>query len=117
MTPAIQYVFAAKLIRVIDGDTAVLDVDLGFQVHYACHVRFMRYNAPELHGPHPGQGAAAKAELEAVLTGKQLLITTSKDFSQTFARYLAEVYVIEETGGFWVADHMISKGFSVKQGQ
>lgn len=114
--PDVNFTYFAKAIRVIDGDTAVLDVDLGFDVHYACHVRFMDYNAPELHGPHREDGAKAKDELTLLLEGKTLLVTTNRDFSQTFARYLAKVYVISESQAISVSDHMTQKGFNVKQG-
>ncbi|CAB5237930.1 hypothetical protein UFOVP142_21 [uncultured Caudovirales phage] len=116
VSPSVNYTYFAKAIRVIDGDTAVLDVDLGFQVHYACHVRFMHYNAPELHGPNPDAGAKAKGELTLLLEGKSLLIVSNRDFSQTFARYLATVYVLDASQAISVAEHMTRKGFNVKQG-
>ncbi len=117
MSPVVNYTYAARLIRVVDGDTAVLDIDLGFQVHYACHVRFMGYNAPELHGPNPEQGAKARDELAMLLSGRTLVIVSNKDFSQTFARYLADVWVIDQTGVTSVASHMTSLGYNVQRGQ
>jgi len=117
MTPAVAYTYPATLVRVIDGDTAVLVIDLGFNVSTTQHVRFLGYNAPELHGKNASRAQAAKAELENLLAGRKLIVKTSKDFIQTFARYLAEVWVADQTGWADVARWMQSKGFDVRQGE
>ena len=116
MSPVVNYTYAARLERIIDGDTAVLRIDLGFDVTTKQHVRFKGYNAPEMHKSHAMEGIRAKAELEMLLAGKQLVITTTQDFQQTFARYLADVYVIHQTGIESVSEHMIQAGFNVPQG-
>ena len=115
--PEVNYTYYAKLKRVIDGDTAEFDVDLGFSVHTHVSVRFRDFNAPEMHGPNKAAGQAAKAELETLLTGHTVILKTNKDNSQSFARYLALVYVGTADGWKSVAEHMKSKGFNVKQGQ
>lgn len=115
--PEVTYTYNAQVIRVVDGDTAELDVDLGFDVHFRISVRFKSYNAPELHGPNKAAGQAAKEELIQLLTGHSIIIRTDKLYSQSFARYLAEVYVGTADGWVSVAEHMKSKGFNVKQGQ
>jgi endonuclease YncB( thermonuclease family) len=114
--PVVNYTYAARLDRIIDGDTAVLLIDLGFDVATTQHIRFKGYNAPEMHKAHATEGIRAKAELESLLAGKQLVITTTQEFQQTFARYLADVYVIHQTGVESVAEHMIQAGFNVSQG-
>ena len=116
MTPEVAYTYPAELVRVIDGDTAVLRIDLGFNVSTTQHVRFTGYNAPELHGKNASKAQAAKAELESLLAGRKLIVKTSKDFIQTFARYLADVWVADQTGWSNVAGWMKSKGYDVKQG-
>ena len=116
MSPIVNYTYAARLERIIDGDTAVLLIDLGFDIHTTQHVRFKGYNAPEMHKTHAVEGFKAKYELEKLLAGKQLVVTTSKSFQQTFARYLADVYVIHQTGIESVSEHMIKAGFNVPQG-
>lgn len=108
--------YYARLKRVIDGDTADFDIDLGFHVHIHADIRFKGYNAPKLKGPHKEAAAAAKAELETLLSGETVILTTEKSFQQTFARYLATVKVAKADGWVDVAEHMKSKGFNVKQG-
>ena len=116
MIPEVTYTYPAELVRVIDGDTAVLRIDLGFNTSTTQHVRFIGYNAPELHGRNASKAQAAKAELENLLAGRKLIVKTSKDFLQTFARYLADVWVADQTGWSSVSSWMQSKGFDVKQG-
>jgi endonuclease YncB( thermonuclease family) len=116
MNPVVNYTYAARLERIIDGDTAVLLIDLGFDVRTRQHVRFKGYNAPELRKAHAADGIRAKAELETLLSGKQLVITTTQVFQQTFARYLAEVYVTNASGIVSVSEHMTKSGFNVPQG-
>ena len=115
--PEVNYTYYAKLIRVIDGDTARFDVDLGFHAHIHVDVRFKGYNAPEISGKNKAAAAAAKAELETLLSGETVILTTEKSFQQTFARYLATVKVAKADGWVDVAEHMKSKGFNVKQGE
>lgn len=42
-----MYQYKATINRVIDGDTAVLDVDLGFYTTMRLHFRFFGINTPE----------------------------------------------------------------------
>ena len=114
--PEVVYTYNATVIRIVDGDTAELDVDLGFDVHFRISVRFKGYNAPEMRGPNKANGQAAKDELTQLLTGHSIIIKTDKLHSQSFARYLATVFVGTADGWVSVADHMIAKGFNVKQG-
>jgi len=115
--PKVNYTYAARLDRVIDGDTAVLLIDLGFNCSTTQHVRLKGYNAPELYGPNASKAHQAKHELTGLLAGRQLIVTTTKAFSQSFARYIGEVYFTTDTGVYPVADEMINKGFHVEQGQ
>ena len=112
----VNYTYYARLKRVIDGDTAIFDVDLGFGVHFHADIRIKGYNAPELKGSHKETAAAAKAELETLLSGETVILTTEKSFQQTFARYLATVTVAKADGWVDVAEHMSKRGYNVKQG-
>lgn len=115
--PTVAYTYPAKLERVVDGDTAVLLIDLGFSCSTTQPVRLKGYNAPELFGPNATKAHQAKAELQSLLAGRKLIIKTTKAFSQSFARYLADVYFITDTGVYAVAEDMINKGYHVEQGQ
>jgi len=72
-----MYEYNASLIRVIDGDTAILRVDLGFKMYCEMSFRLLGINAPELNSTG---GAAAKDHLFQLLTalGPTLRIQTTK---------------------------------------
>lgn len=59
--------FPALVNRVIDGDTVVLDLDLGFRISYRVHCRLLDVEAPEI------RGAKSEAERLAGVRVKELL--------------------------------------------
>lgn len=106
LTPAYRY--RAKLHRVIDGDTYELDVDLGFGVFSRVPIRLRGYNSAEM---NTAAGKAAKLRAELLLTGAALLIETKKigiRDAQSFARYVADVYI----GGEHVGAQLARDGFA-----
>lgn len=110
-----RYHYRGTLARVIDGDTADFDVELGFGVGFRARVRLIGYNAPELHGPDPEKGAMAREYLSALLQTRPCYLATARD-SQSFARYLAVVRIDDAGGLIDVADLMRANGFDVPQG-
>ena len=89
MTPS--YTYLARLVRVIDGNTYVLDVDMGFHVHRHLTVRLQGVNAHEI--GEPG-GEMARRYAEAVLGNPhaRILVQSYKD-RQSFARWVCDVWV------------------------
>ena len=56
-----------ELVRVIDGDTLVFDIDLGLKIWAKnIHVRVWKYNAPEMNTP---EGVIAKGKVEELMLG------------------------------------------------
>ena len=97
------YFYIAKLDRVIDGDTIVVDVDLGFRtwVHGET-LRLAGINTPEPRGSTKSAGDAATAFLEEKLRRHEaILIRTEKDKQGKFGRWIAEVYVWNSLNKRW----------------
>lgn len=84
-----EYKYRATLNRVIDGDSYVLSVDLGFKIYAALTIRLLHIDVYE-HNTQIGQQATKF--VTDLLTGQELIIQTQKD-EQTFARYLADIWV------------------------
>ncbi len=81
-----------KLIRVVDGDTVDLEVDLGFRLKTIHRFRLRGYNAPEARGPEFHLGQAAKLRLDEVLEmAMGIRITTHK--ADSFGRWLCDVEI------------------------
>lgn len=85
-----MYEYRAQLIRVVDGDTVWLDVDLGFDVRRKDSFRLYGINAPEMSTP---EGTAAKEWLVERLKDAAITITTEKDKREKFGRYLCTLWV------------------------
>lgn len=85
-----MYEYKAEVIRVIDGDTVHLMVDLGMDVNVACKCRLWGINAPEM---NTQEGKDAKAFLTALLGRRaEWRVKTFKDKKEKYGRYLVSIY-------------------------
>lgn len=96
------YIYRATCQRVVDGDTFVAVVDLGFDACRTISVRLLGVNAPEHNRPG---GAEAHDFLDQLLAGKALLLRSYRD-RQSFARWVCDVWV----GGVDVSAAIIAAG-------
>jgi micrococcal nuclease len=91
-----QYYYRATVKRVIDGDTVVMDVDLGFNtVIHDEHFRLFGIDAPETRTKdleEKRQGILSKERLEELCpVGEKFLIRTEKS-KDKYGRYLVRIY-------------------------
>lgn len=85
-----MYEYAARLERVIDGDTVQLDVDLGFHVHIKQHVRLLGINCAE-HGTIAGDDATAYTKAWFEQYGPDLVLRTVRDKDDKYGRMLGRI--------------------------
>lgn len=84
-----MYEYRATVIRVVDGDTVWLNVDLGFEVRRSDSFRFLGINAPETSTP---EGKSARDWLTTYLPpGTVVTVRTEKDRREKYGRYLATI--------------------------
>ena len=107
-----MYEYSAEVIRVIDGDTLEVRLDLGFKIQHTTTLRLAGLNAPEM---RTDEGHAAKAWLTAELSEKKIFVETIKDKKEKYGRYLAKIDA-QDDGGMWysVNDRMIAEGQAVR---
>ena len=91
------YSYRAEITRVIDGDTVVAMIDLGFDTHTIQTLRLASINAPEVRTKdleEKKRGKAAKIFLEQLikLADWKLTVMTIKDEQGKYGRYLAYLY-------------------------
>lgn len=103
------YWYGFKLKRVIDGDTIVGDIDLGFNMFINDqHIRVAKVNTPEVRGKEKEEGLKVKSSVEGVLeAATEIRIhTTERD---SFGRVIADVYVRHHTESWMsIADFLIA---------
>jgi micrococcal nuclease len=88
------YIYKAELIRVIDGDTVALVIDLGFDTSRIERFRLYGIDAPEM---RTKEGKAAKAWLEdAIRPPEPIYVQTiqlsTKSKRDKYGRFLAVLY-------------------------
>lgn len=119
--PAHLWTYRGRPLRVIDGDTISISVDLGFGISKASadnHFRIQGVNCPELHG------ATREAGLAAALFTKDWLADAAGDWplviqtqrlksgeARTFERWVAAVW--RAIDGASLADALIASGHAV----
>lgn len=99
------YTFYADLVRVIDGDTIVVNIDLGFGIwRMDEHVRLAFIDTPEVRTrdlEEKARGLEAKAFVEEsfATAGNRMILQTTKD-SGKYGRYVAVVLLADSEGQF-----------------
>ena len=115
-----MYEYRCKIIKVIDGDTADVDIDLGFGVWLKKQrIRFNGIDTPESRTSDPDEkkyGLAAKMYVQSFLPkdSDQTLVTV-KDAKGKFGRILGKFWVYNKETDAWVIlnDLMIEKHHAV----
>ena len=88
-----MYEYRAKIIEVIDGDTADVQIDMGLDIHTTQRVRLYGIDAPEKSSE---SGKKAKDRLtELMPVGSIVTLRTIKDRKEKFGRYLG-VFLIDD---------------------
>ena len=98
------YVRRGRIVRLIDGDTCVLDFDMGMSITVRATVRLFGINTPEVRGPEKEAGHAATQHLADLLVKYRhagewdIVVQTFKDKRGKFGRYLATLIGIDAAG-------------------
>lgn len=89
-----MYHYRCESIRVIDGDTVQLEIDLGCHVRIRRIVRLLGINTPEISGETLHAGEAAKRRLMHLMedAGDDLCCKTHLDRSDKYGRLLVEMF-------------------------
>jgi len=108
------YHYWAYVIRVYDGDTIHVDIDLGLK---NCKkdekIRLARINAPELRGDERNAGIKSRDFLENLILEKFVLLQTKKDRKGKWGRYIGEIWLKMDDQWVNVNDLLVEKGFAV----
>ncbi|MCO4326135.1 thermonuclease family protein [Staphylococcus agnetis] len=104
------YIFKAKVLRVVDGDTLEMRIDLGFHTHTVRKVRLLGVDTPERGQVNYNE---AKAFTTSTVLGKDVYVQTYQ--ADAFGRYLGDVWY-QEGGNEFRLSHELSNRGLVKQG-
>jgi micrococcal nuclease len=95
-----------RALKVHDGDTVKLDIDCGLSTHRIVWVRLAHINAPEL--KHE-KGTAVRERAALLLAAEPLTVTTIKDRTEKYGRYLARIV---NADGIDVGQQLLDEGLA-----
>ncbi len=108
-----MYEYRAKPLRIVDGDTVHLEIDLGLETSRKIKCRLYGINAPEM---NTLEGKAARAHLEGLIKAAidkdgYLRVSTIKDRTEKYGRYL--VMLSDHDGNDWLNNIMVANGHAM----
>jgi micrococcal nuclease len=107
MDKAMLYEYQCTVIRVIDGDTVDVAIDLGLRIYHQTRIRLYGINAPEM---STDEGKRAKARLSELMpVGGEFILRTIKDRKEKYGRYLG---IFVDSEGHEVSQRMVSEGLA-----
>ena len=108
-----MYEYQAKIVRVVDGDSVWMEVDVGFRMSYKYNFRLAGINTPELNSSDENQrveARAAKSRLEELLPqGAPVRIVTTKPGK--YGRWLTHIWT--EGSEKSVNEILLEEGYAV----
>lgn len=112
--------YEVKLLKIVDGDTVDVDINLGFGVWlHDERVRIIGIDTPESRTSDKVEkvfGLAAKSRLKELVSDNSILVTTEdkhgEDMKGKFGRILGD-FIIGEDDNRLVTDVLISEGHAV----
>lgn len=106
------YTYNCIINNVIDGDTVIADIDLGFKtwLHNA-RIRFSGINTPEIRGNEREDGLVSKHFVSAFLEGKPTIIKVL-DKADKYGRILAIIYVFDNDTWVNLNELLVSEGLA-----
>ncbi len=104
-----MYEYSAEVLDWVDGDTVLVEIDLGFFVKREERLRLARINAPELNSSIPFRIRRAKHAMNVAKKfcplGSIVKIQTRKSKRDIYARYIAEVFFKKKN----ISDYLLKK--------
>ena len=109
LTDKPSYTYRAYVEKVVDGDTILARIDLGFKVQVYERLRLSCIDAPELKTP---QGDKAKKYLTGILPkGSKLIIKSYKN--DIYGRFIADIFYSQDDSADF--DEILEKGIYINQ--
>ena len=107
-----MYTYNAEVIKVYDGDTITVNIDLGFGIIKSqTKIRLLGIDTPELRGEEREAGLEAKKALMDLIMGKTVTIVTEKDKTGKYGRYLGTIFLDNTNINLWMLDHGYAKPY------
>ncbi len=104
-----EYIYKANVLKVIDGDTFDVDIDLGFRIITYQRLRLVDVDTPEIRGEERPEGLKVKEYVKELIDKKEVLIQIFK--VGKYGRYVAEVFLENKEK---LSVHLLEKNMAKK---
>ncbi len=120
VTDAPSYTYEAVIDRVIDGDTLLVVIEVGFRIKVYDKLRLRGIDCPELGTP---EGERAKRFVAGLLpAGSVIVLKSHKTRTDTYGRFVADVFFKtgENNGdniipdGIYLNQYLLDQGYAVR---
>mgnify|MGYP003348070614 CR=1 FL=1 len=92
-----MYIYNAKCLRVVDGDTVDVIIDCGFSILHKARVRMYGIDTPESRTRDLDEKARGKLASQYIQdhidNGNEIIIKTEKDSKGKFGRILGKIFI------------------------
>ncbi len=103
-----KYEYTATVLKVVDGDTVDLLVDVGFRHFMEDRFRLYGIDAWETRGSEREKGLEVKSILMDLILKKEVIVKTYKDQRGKYGRWLAEIWLGDRNINQW----LVKKGYA-----
>tara|TARA_A100001011_G_C14293053_1_gene837099 strand:+ start:851 stop:1174 length:324 start_codon:yes stop_codon:yes gene_type:complete len=98
-----MYEYNATVVKVYDGDTITVDIDLGFGIVLRKQkIRLYGINTPEVRGEEKELGKKVRDILREKILGETIIVKTIKDKKGKYGRWLGTIFHKEENINDWL---------------
>lgn len=104
----VNYYYQATVVKIIDGDTVKLNVDLGFFISIEVVIRLARINAPELKGNEYFDGLESMQFLGNIIPAGTKVNLECKGKDKYGGRWIGEIF----KDGININDTMVENGMA-----
>ncbi len=112
-----MYTYKAGLVRVINGDTLDIEIDLGFDIIIKQRLKLFGINTPDSRSPNVAtkeKGLAVKQRLISLLT-KEFKVETMLNKRGKYGRILGKVYIVDERDNeVCINELLVDEGLAVR---
>ena len=110
-----SYTYRAEVVKIVDGDTIDVRIDVGFSTYIYKRLRFLGINAWETRGDEREKGLLAKQRLENLITisRNKVYVQTVMDTTGKYGRVLAWVWTDTVNGPVCANKILLEEGHAV----
>jgi len=112
-----MYQYKAEVVKIVDGDTIDVVIDLGFKITTNQRIRMARINTPETYNVKKDseeyqKGMAAKQYVEQRLAAnKNEINLETEKVTEKYGRYIGTIWLADSTVS--LNDELVEKGFAM----